>query len=303
MNFSVLILAKNEERDLPDCLRSLGGLDDVVVLDSFSTDRTEAIARDAGARFERRAFDDFASQRNHALDRIGFRNRWVFHLDADERMTPALLAECEEIARADGRGHDGFHVASRMMLRGRWIRRASGFPAWQMRFARVGSVRFVQHGHGQREAPGARIGYLREPLIHHSFSKGLDDWFARHDRYSTAEAEQNVRELLAMESSDPASLPSLLRDLVRHDPVTRRRALKRLSVRLPARPALKFAWLYLARGGFLDGRAGLEYCTLMAIYEAMIAIKTRDRLERPRHESPLPGEPPEANSRERLGER
>src|SRR4051794_15194449 len=96
--FSVLILTLNEERDLPRCLASVGNCDDVVILDSGSTDRTVAIAEQAGARVFVRPFDDFAGQRNHAQREIRFRHPWVFHLDADEQLTPDLIAECRSHA-------------------------------------------------------------------------------------------------------------------------------------------------------------------------------------------------------------
>ena len=96
--FSVLVLTLNEERNLPRCLASVAGCDDLVVLDSGSTDGTVAIARTAGARVAARPFDNFAGQRNYAQREIAFRHPWVFHLDADEQFTPELFTEC--LARA-----------------------------------------------------------------------------------------------------------------------------------------------------------------------------------------------------------
>ena len=134
MSFSILILTLNEEADLPECLRSVAWCDDVVVLDSGSTDATKAIAREAGARFFSHPFEGFAAQRNWGLDNIEFKHDWVFHLDADERFTEALRAECEA-AIAGGRA-EAFAVASQTFLMGRWIRQASGFPVCQTRLAR-----------------------------------------------------------------------------------------------------------------------------------------------------------------------
>src|SRR3954470_13250605 len=93
-SISVLILTLNEERNLPGCLESAASSHDVVVLDSGSTDRTVEIARAAGARVFTRPFDNFAGQRNHAQKNIPFKFPWVFHLDADERLTPELFSEC-----------------------------------------------------------------------------------------------------------------------------------------------------------------------------------------------------------------
>jgi len=166
--FSVLILTLNEERDLPACLASVRASDDVVVLDSGSTDRTVAIAREAGARVFSRPFDNFAGQRNHAQREIPFRHPWVFHLDADEQMTPELAAEC--MAASSRADLDGFFAAPKMLFEGRWIPHCTDYPAWQARFVRVPQFTFVEVGHGQREAPGLRLGRLR--LLARSLLRG-----------------------------------------------------------------------------------------------------------------------------------
>lgn len=253
--FSVLILTLNEERDLPACLASVRECDDVVVLDSGSTDATVALARAAGARVFTRPFDDFAGQRNHAQREIPFRHRWVFHLDADEQLTPALAAECRAAALREG--VDGFHVAPKMMFEGRWIPHCTDFPAYQARFVRAPQFRFIQVGHGQREAPEMRLDRLRESYLHDLSSGGDEEWLARHRRYARAEAREHVK--------NHGTIP--WRELFAGERLRRRRALKRLSYALPARPAARFIYQYLLRRGFLDGRAGLHYCRLLSCYE------------------------------------
>jgi glycosyltransferase involved in cell wall biosynthesis len=253
-NFSLLILTLNEEKDLPRCLASLAGCDDIVVLDSGSTDRTVSIAREAGARVFTRAFDNFAGQRNFAQKEISFRHRWVFHLDADEQMTPALEAECRRAAV--GGDIDGYFVAPKMLWNGKWIPHCTDFPAWQARFVRAPEFEFIEVGHGQREAPHMRMGQLMENYLHDLSSGGTSEWLEKHRRYAIAEARQQA-------SAEGDGLA----ELFRRDPMLRRRALKRLSHRLPFRPALRFLYQYFLRRGFLDGAAGLEYCRLLAQYE------------------------------------
>lgn len=262
--FSALILTLNEEHNLPRCLASLRGCDDVVVLDSGSTDRTVALAREWGARVFHRRFDNFAAQRNHAQREIAFRHAWVFHLDADEEFTPELQAECQAIGRTPPE-IDGFFVAPRMLFRGRWIPRSTDFPAWQARFVHAPRFSFVEVGHGQREAPGMRLGRLRASYLHHIDAGGIDAWLEKHRRYAHAEA------LVQTASSAHARWSGLFS----RDALQRRRALKRLSYALPARPALRFVYQYLLRGGFLDGRAGLAYCRLLARYEAFADAEIR----------------------------
>jgi len=261
--FSVLVLTLNEERDLPRCLESIADCDDIVVLDSGSTDGTAAIARAAGARVYVRPFDNFAGQRNFAQREISFRHRWVFHLDADEKFTPELAAECRTAtAREDV---DGFFVAPRMLWEGRWIPHCTDFPAWQARFVRAPEFQFIEVGHGQREAPAMRMGWLQSNYLHDLSSGGDGEWLERHRRYARAEA----RHLLT------ADHRPRWRELFSADRLHRRRTLKQLSHRLPGRPALRFVYQYFLRGGFLDGAPGLHYCRLLARYEAFTAAELR----------------------------
>ena len=265
--FSILILTLNEERDLPGCLASVRECDDVVVLDSGSTDRTVAIARDAGARVFSRPFDNFASQHNHAQREIPFRHPWVFHLDADEQMTPELALEC---AAASSRTDlDGFFAAPKMLFEGCWIPHCTDYPAWQARFVRAPQFAFVEVGHGQREAPGMRLGRLRAGYWHDLSSGGETEWLEKHRRYAKTEAAEKGK----VERTVPSTLDR--RQLWSSDALTRRRALKSLSYSLPFRPALRFFYQYVLRRGFLDGAPGYRYCRLLARYEAFAGEEIR----------------------------
>jgi glycosyltransferase involved in cell wall biosynthesis len=265
--YSVLILTLNEEQNLPRCLASAANCDDLVVLDSGSTDRTTEIARAAGARVFTRKFDDFASQRNYAQREIPFRHAWVFHLDADEQLTPELDAACRRaVSRAD---LDGFMVAPKMLWNGRWIPHCTDFPAYQTRFVRAPQFEFIEVGHGQREAPHMRVDRLGANYLHDLSAGGETEWLEKHRRYADAEA----RNYLA------ASGEQSWTDLLSSERLRRRRALKHLSYALPCRSALRFIYQYFLRAGFLDGRAGLRYCRLLARYEGFTAAALR-RLHR-----------------------
>ncbi len=256
--FSVLILTLNEEAKLPACLGSLGGCDDLVVLDSGSTDHTREIALARGARVVVNAFQDFAQQRNFAHRSVDFHHPWVFHLDADEQLTGELRAEC---AAYDGNEPvDGCYVAPRMLWEGRWIRRCTDYPAWQARFVKARGFEFVQAGHGQREAPQMRMGRLRSNYLHDLSANGAGGWLMKHRRYARQEAEA----FLAGNDTIRLQLAAFLAG----PPLARRRALKHLSYHLPGRPALRFIYQYVLRGGGLEGGPGYRYCRLLARYEA-----------------------------------
>jgi len=272
--FSALILTLNEEHNLPQCLASAAGCDDIVVLDSGSTDRTVAIAHAAGARVFTRPFANFADQRNYAQRTIAFRHPWVFHLDADERFTPELFAECRTRASDPPADLDGYLVAPKMLWRGRWIPHCTDFPAYQARFVRAPEFVFVEVGHGQREAPAMRLGRMQASYLHELSAGGETEWLAKHRRYASAEADHHLHAGAGGERLWP--------ELFAREPLRRRRALKRLSYALPARPALRFVYQYFLRGGFLDGRTGLQYCRLLARYEGFTTDALRALRRAPR---------------------
>ena len=266
MAVSVLVLTYNEEENLPRCLQSVAWADEVLVVDSFSTDRTVDIARSHGARVVQRAFDTFAEQRNFGLDKGQLRNEWVLHLDADEVVPDVLRDELAAIVR--GGGKPAYRVASKMMFQGRWLKHAGMYPAYQVRFGRRDQLRFIQVGHGQREdLPPEEVGTLNHALEHYSFSKGLHEWFAKHNRYSTDEALEALRQ--TGEGIDWVGL-------VARERTRRRRSLKGLAQKMPLRPTLRFVYMYILRRGFLDGRPGYAYCRLLAAYEAMTVAKERE---------------------------
>jgi glycosyltransferase involved in cell wall biosynthesis len=270
MPYSILILTHNEAGNLPDCLASVRECDDVVVLDSGSTDETVAIAAAAGARVFQRRFDNFAAQRNYALSAIQFNHAWVFQLDADERMTPELSREC--IAVATRSEHSAYFVANRLMFLGRWIRHASQFPFHQVRFLKVGEADFAGGGHGQYAGRADRgFGYLNESYVHYNFSKGIEDWVAKHNRYSSIEAGL----------AEGRRRPLVWRWRSLTDSYERKQWMKQMYYRMPLRPWLKFFYLLFIAGGILDGRPGWIYCRMVFFYEYLICTKVRElRLRR-----------------------
>lgn len=268
MPVSILLLTLNEEQNLPACLDAVSWCDDIVLVDSFSTDRTVEIAEAYGVRVYQRRFDNFAGQRNYALDQVEFEHEWIFHLDADEIFTDALRLEME--MAIENPAFDAWRVPSKMMFLGKWLRHSGIYPSYQVRLTRSPDFRFRQVGHGQKEdIPLERIGTLTEPYLHYSFSKGLHEWFEKHNRYSSDEAEA----ALAHKHGEHMDWAGLFAS----DPSRKRMAMRALVFRLPFRPLLRFLYMYIFRLGFLDGSAGYIYCRLMATYEWMIVCKIKER--------------------------
>lgn len=262
---SILILTLNEQQNIGACLDSLAGFEDIVVFDSYSTDETCRIAEARGARVVQRKFDDWASHQNWALANIAFAHSWVFYLDADERMTPELQDELSRIAHDPDLPAVAYYVGRKNMLFGQWLKHSMP-PSPVMRFFRPPYVTFERLVNPTANVDG-EYGFLKSLLLHYNFSKGMEEWFAKHNWYSTLEAREFHRTRDRRISA---------RQLLSGSRVDRRKALKDLSSRMPCRGALKFTYLYFLRGGFRDGRIGFLYCRLQAIYESMIEIKLRE---------------------------
>ncbi|MEO0514403.1 MAG: glycosyltransferase family 2 protein [Planctomycetota bacterium] len=271
---SILLLVKNEEEHLPEVLKSVEGFGEVVVVDSMSTDRTVEIAEQHGCRVVQRVFDDWATHQNWVVENVDFKHEWIFSLDADERMTPAVKKEVAAIASQDPPPHRAYYCERDNFLFGQCLRHAlSG--AVVMRFYQPKEVRFARRVN-QQPVLKEPAGYLKNRFIHYHFSRGFSQWFSKHNLYSTWEA----MEWIEAEQKTPISFKALFS----RDWNTRVQALKRLSFALPFRPALKFFYLYLWRLGFLDGRPGFHCCMLMGIFEYMIGLKVREMKRRERGE-------------------
>jgi glycosyltransferase involved in cell wall biosynthesis len=263
---SVLILTFNEEQDLPVCLESVAWCDDVHVFDSGSTDATRQIAEAHGAQVTTHRFSGYASQRNAALH-LPFRHSWVLVLDADERPTPELSAELPRAIAAAPAATAAFRLRRRDFLWETWLKHAQMSPFY-VRLIRVGHARYTREINEVVEIDGD-VGDLTAPLDHFPFSKGITHWVAKHNAYSTREAELTV-------TGEAVADASLRQALFGPDFHARRRAQKALFYRLPARPFLKAVYMLLIRGAIFDGRAGIMYTCLQSFYEYLIVTKTRE---------------------------
>ena len=271
--FSIFILTHNEEVDIAACIESASLSDDVILVDSFSSDRTIDIARQyPQVRIFQHVFESHGKQRTWMLRHIETKYDWVYILEADERMTPALFAECN--AAAASSQHVGYYVAERVMFMNRWIKRSTQYPRYQLRLLNKYQVWFDDYGHTEREVLNGSHAFLRETYPHYTCSKGFSRWIDKHNRYSTDEAKETIKQL------NEGNVP--WRSLVsQQSEVVRRRALKDLSQRVPFRPLVRFFYMYFFLGGILDGRAGFTWCVLQAFYEYLILLKVWEMKNQP----------------------
>jgi glycosyltransferase involved in cell wall biosynthesis len=266
---SILIPTFNEELNLDDCLASVcGWADNVVVLDSFSSDRTLEIAKRFGVSVVQHAYEGPAQQKNWALDNLDLASEWVLFLDADERVPRDLQLEIDAIIAAQGNGYAGFYLNRRFIFYGRWIKHSGWYPSWNLRLFKYRLGRYEQRQVHEHIVLNGRKGYCRHDLIHEDM-RDMTDWIAKHNRYATLEAEENFRSLQGR--GDTGFSPSFSKG-----PVERKRALKdRLLIRLPAplRSLFLFFYMYFLRLGFLDGIHGFHFCAMHATFEYYCGIK------------------------------
>jgi glycosyltransferase involved in cell wall biosynthesis len=267
---SVLILTHNEEQDLPGCLDSVAWCDDIHILDSGSTDRTTEIARQRGATVTTRRFDTYAAQRNASMQ-LPFRHAWVLALDADERATAELSAEILPAVAAAPAQVSGFRIRRRDFLWGTWLKHAQMTP-YYVRLLRVGHAHYTRDVNEVVEVNGD-IREMHAPFDHLAFSKGISHWVAKHNAYSSKEAE-----LLANGNATRGA--SLYQALFARNFHERRVAQKAIFYELPARPLIKWCYMMFVRGALLDGPAGVMYATLQSFYEFLIEVKRQELLRR-----------------------
>jgi (heptosyl)LPS beta-1,4-glucosyltransferase len=233
---AAIVLTKNEEQHIGDCLDSLAWADRRVVVDSFSTDRTCDIAREHGAEVIAHPFSDYAAQRNVAIDAVDA--DWLFFVDADERATPELAEEIKTIVAGRlGRGTEivGWNVPRRNYLFGKLTRGAGYWPDYQMRL--------LKRGHARYDRPASEIvildgpaGNLQQPLIHYNYETIVQ--FRAKQTFRIDFEATNL-----YQRGEKSKFYSPYTMTIRH-----------------------FWWRYVTLQGFRDGLHGLRLCLLLAYY-------------------------------------
>lgn len=265
---SVVILTHNEELNIAQALDSVRGwASEIFILDSLSSDRTLEIARQYGCHIAEKKFENFANQRNHALEGLPIRSEWVLFLDADEWLPAALKNEISALIATDPQ-ENGFYIGRRLLWMGRWIRRGY-YPSWILRLFRRGKARCEDRAVNEHLIVDGATGRLRNDFMHED-RKGVTDWIAKHNDYATREALEifNTRQAPNYQEIDARLFGTQ----------SERRRWLRLKIwnRLPPliRPFAYFFYRYVLQGGFLDGRAAFVFHFLHALwYPMLIDIK------------------------------
>jgi glycosyltransferase involved in cell wall biosynthesis len=231
---SAILITKNEERNVEACLASLGFAEEIVVVDSGSTDGTEALCRrDPRVRWHLEEWKGFGAQKNSALEKAN--GPWVFSIDADERVTPELTEEISRLDPGDA-PYAGYRVPRRSFFGKRWVRHGGWYPDYTIRLWRKGSGRFDDRSVHEAVRVAGPVGTLRGDLLHYTYTD-TSDFVERMNRYSSLGAEELLRQ-----------------------------GKRATALDLLVRPPFTFFKMFVLRGGCLDGVLGLRLAVLYAMY-------------------------------------
>jgi glycosyltransferase involved in cell wall biosynthesis len=259
-NISVIILTYNEELNLHFALESVKDFaSEIIILDSYSTDKTIEIAENHKAKVFFRKFDNYSSQRKYSLNKLPISNDWIFILDADEYLTDELKNEIALSLQNKNLIHDAYFIKRRFIWKGQWLKRCF-YPTYILRFGKKGLIDCDSREINEHLICKTKnIGHLKNDFIDYN-RKGLSEWIKKHNDYSSREADQ----LLKVDKTSYSFFKSQYE--------RKRWIRKNIWNKLPPliRPIFYFVYRYFIQLGFLDGRKAFMYHFLDSFFYRML---------------------------------
>jgi glycosyltransferase involved in cell wall biosynthesis len=252
-SLSVAIITLNEEANLPRTLASVAWANEIVIIDSGSTDDTRAIAQSYGARFITEPWRGFAAQKNFAISLCT--SEWVLSLDADEVVSPELAASLQE-AIAASPPHTAYAVRRRNFFLGRWMRHGGYYPDAKLRLFPRGEGTFQETPVHEKAAFAGKVHTIDGDLLHHAYPT-LANYLDHMQRYSTLGAD-----IAVARGRTGRGLLSFLNGVLLN-------------------PLATFIYNYVLRAGFLDGREGLLLHLYHSAYVSWKYAKAWERTRQP----------------------
>jgi glycosyltransferase involved in cell wall biosynthesis len=240
---SVAIITKNEERNIKEALESVRDFEDIIVVDSFSEDRTVEICRDYTSRVYRHEWQGFSRQKQRAVDYS--KNEWVLILDADERVTPGLKLEMMRVISEDD--YSGFFIPRKNFFLGKWIRHSGWWPDYTLRLFKKEEAYVEPREVHEKVIVSGPVSYLRNPLLHYTY-RTIGDYIKKMETYSSLSAEEIKRNGLLLS-----------------------------GLKLLINPFLVFIKMYILRLGFMDGARGFMLAVLYAVQTFLKYAKALER--------------------------
>lgn len=281
---SAIILAYNEEINLEVCLANISRwCDDIIVVDSYSTDKTIEVAKKYGARTFQRQFKNQAEQFNWALDNLEIKNDWILRLDADEYLTDELKNEISDVISGESGNITGYYLRRRVYFLGKWIKYGGYYPIWLLRLFKKGMAKYLEERNVDEHLSllDGIAGRMKNDFIDDN-KKDLTWWIKKHNNYASREAGEIIRLSEQKNAGDGVS------QNFGEQPSRKSWIRQNIYLRLPLfwRAFLYFLYRYFLRFGFLDGKEGLIFHFLQGfwyrflvdakIYEYKLDKKRRD---------------------------
>lgn len=266
-SITIIVLTKNEERNIERCLQSVKGIGErIIVVDSGSTDKTVGISKSMGAEvYNHVPFENHGKQFNWALDHLKIKTSWIFRIDADEVVTPELAEEIKH-ACAEHKEDDvnAFEMRFKVYFLGRFLKHGGAYPFCKINIFKYGKARFNERPLGDNvELKEGRYIQLKNDCLHYDF-KDLSSYVMKHDWYADLEVESFLKDLDAQDAN--ISKAALIRKKIRSG----------VYYKLPSflRAKLYYWYIYYARLGFLDGKAGYVHAFIQAyFYRVLVDAK------------------------------
>ncbi|HXF99487.1 MAG TPA: glycosyltransferase family 2 protein [Bacteroidota bacterium] len=231
---SVITLAYNEEHNIAECLASVRWADEIIVVDSGSTDRTVELARQFTDKVLTVEWKGYGATKNLALQHA--KGEWILWLDADERVPDELAREMREAIRSNDGTIAGYSMPRRAYFLGRWIKHCGWYPGRVTRLFRKSKARFTESNVHEQVVVDGAIAELKHDLLHYT-DPNLHHYFQKFNRYTT----------LAAADLQAAGRRFSLFDIL-------------------VRPAFLFFKMYVLKRGFLDGMQGFILCVVSSAY-------------------------------------
>jgi glycosyltransferase involved in cell wall biosynthesis len=246
MPLSAVVITYNEETNIEACLKSISWVDEIVVVDAMSTDRTRELAGRFATRVLDKPWEGYVEARDYAISEA--KHDWVISIDADERIPEELRAEIEaELVKPE---YDGYLIPRKAFFLGRWIKHCGWYPGYVLRLFRKANARVTQRKVHEGIRVDGRVGTLRHAILHYTYPS-IRTYFGRFESYTSLAADE------LYEKGRKASLIDLL-----------------------LRPFFQFMKMYVVRSGFLDGYQGFLLCAFSAFYVFVKYSKLRELHEK-----------------------
>lgn len=271
---AAVVLTFNEEKNIGDCLESVKWTDEIVLVDSFSTDRTIEIAGRYVAKVFQKKWAGFAKDKDFGIEKAS--SEWIILLDSDERVTEELRREIERTIDQDT-SCAGYFIPRKNYFSDKWIKHCGWYPNYMLRLFKRDKGRHDDREVHERVIVDDKLGYLKEPLIHYSY-ESVSDYRKRFDRYTSLEAQEMVKNNARIVWLFPFRrlfefFSQYVSDKTRKDKMGAYLLAKEVFKNkivvvwfFPFKPLVRFVWMYIFKLGFLDGYYGFLVSLFSSVY-------------------------------------